>query len=89
MTGVMEGVVTELGEMRQDMRDMRADMQDMRADMLDMQTNTRAEMRDMETRLQGQIDSKFRTLLLVMVGLWGTTIVSIIGVLLTIVLQAD
>ena len=64
------------------MRDMRSDMQDMRSDM-------QSQMRDMETRLQDRIDSKFRTLLVVMFGLWGTTVVSIIGVLLTIVLQAD
>ena len=63
---------------------MRQDMRKMRADMLEMQTKTRSGMRDMETRLrsdmQDRIDYNFRTLLLVMVGLWGTTIASIIGV---------
>ena len=96
LEGMMERAFADMEVMRQDTRKMRADM-------LEMQTKTRSEMRDMETRLrsdmqnmQGRIDSlrsesdyKFRTLLLVMFGLWGITVVSIIGLLLTIVLQAD
>ncbi len=78
--------------MRQDMRKMRADMLEMqtktRSGMRDMETRLRSDMHDMKSRLQDRIDYNFRTLLLVMVGLWGTTIASIIGVLLTIVLQA-
>ncbi len=50
LEGIMERVVAELSEIRQDLRSM-----------------------------QSATDSKFRTLILINVGLWATTVASIIG----------
>ena len=47
-----------------ELTEIRQDMRDIRADLRSMQSTT---------------DSKFRTMLLVNTGLWGTTVASIIG----------
>ena len=78
LEGMMERIVVENAEMRQDMRDMRSTMQT-------MHDNIQARI----GRLQSDIDAKFRTLSLLMIGLWGTTVAAIIGVFLTLVLGAD
>ena len=90
MEGVLERIIADQAEYRQDMREMRAEFhrenQQLRAEFQQMRTEFQAETQQMrnESRqeiqeIRVEIRSRFNTLLIVNVALWVATIGTFVG----------
>ena len=83
MEGVLERIIADQAEYRQDMREMRAEFyretQQMRTEFQAETQQMRAEFRQEVQEIRIEIRSRFNTLLIVNVALWVATIGTFVG----------
>ena len=72
MEGVLERIIADQAEYRQDMRQMRAEFQ---SETQQMRNDSRQEAQE----IRSEIRSRFNTLLIINIALWVTTIGTLVG----------
>ncbi len=83
MEGVLERIIADQAEYRQDMRQMRAEFQNeiqqMRAEFQGETQQMRNDSRQEAQEIRSEIRSRFNTLLIINIALWVTTIGTLVG----------
>ena len=83
MEGVLERIIADQAEYRQDMREMRAEFhrenQQMRAEFQSETQQMRNDSRQEAQEIRSEIRSRFNTLLIINIALWVTTIGTLVG----------
>jgi hypothetical protein len=87
LEGVLERIIADQAEYRQDMREMRAEFhrenQQMRTEFQAETQQMRTESRQETQEIRVEIRSRFNTLLIVNIALWVATIGTFVGFFLT------